>query len=223
MTTDHTADGPHFIYVGDPLCSWCWGFAPVLEQMGERYPFPVRVVVGGLRPGPAAHEVDEDFRRFLVEHWEHVEEASGQPCDPAVLRDGLVYDTEPPCRAVVAVREVNPAETLRWFARLQRAFYAEGVEVTDPTTVPALLEGFDVAPEAFVEAFQAETTRERTWRDFREARELGVTGFPTLFFHDGERVVELIHGFVPWEQLEPPLTAWLTDRGLLPAREARTG
>ncbi len=26
-----------FIYVGDPMCSWCWGFSPALEQMGTRY------------------------------------------------------------------------------------------------------------------------------------------------------------------------------------------
>ena len=22
-----------FLYLGDPMCSWCWGFAPVLERL----------------------------------------------------------------------------------------------------------------------------------------------------------------------------------------------
>lgn len=22
-----------FVYVGDPMCSWCWGFAPALEKL----------------------------------------------------------------------------------------------------------------------------------------------------------------------------------------------
>ena len=39
-----------FIYVGDPMCSWCWGFAPVLERMTEVYEIPIRVVVGGISP-----------------------------------------------------------------------------------------------------------------------------------------------------------------------------
>ena len=43
-----------FVYVGDPMCSWCWGFAPVLERMQEVYDVPLRVVVGGLRPGSEA-------------------------------------------------------------------------------------------------------------------------------------------------------------------------
>ena len=25
-----------FIYAGDPMCSWCWGFAPTLEQLERR-------------------------------------------------------------------------------------------------------------------------------------------------------------------------------------------
>jgi len=44
---------PHLIYFADPMCSWCWGFAPVIAQVRERYgeALPVRLVLGGLRPG----------------------------------------------------------------------------------------------------------------------------------------------------------------------------
>lgn len=37
------------IYIGDPMCSWCWGFSPVLDQIRETYGAmaPVRVIVGG--------------------------------------------------------------------------------------------------------------------------------------------------------------------------------
>ena len=26
-------DGPHLIYFSDPMCSWCYGFSPVIEQV----------------------------------------------------------------------------------------------------------------------------------------------------------------------------------------------
>ena len=39
-------------YFGDPMCSWCWGFRPVLEQVDLEYPELKRVtVMGGLRGG----------------------------------------------------------------------------------------------------------------------------------------------------------------------------
>ncbi|MDH5427723.1 MAG: DsbA family protein, partial [Nitrospirota bacterium] len=28
---------PTLIYVADPMCSWCWGFSPVLEEIRRLY------------------------------------------------------------------------------------------------------------------------------------------------------------------------------------------
>jgi putative protein-disulfide isomerase len=46
-------DGLHFVYFADPMCSWCYGFAPVMRQLRQRYGdvAQVRPVMGGLRPG----------------------------------------------------------------------------------------------------------------------------------------------------------------------------
>ena len=40
------------LYVMDPMCSWCWGFAPVVEALAEQAAaagVPLQIVVGGLR------------------------------------------------------------------------------------------------------------------------------------------------------------------------------
>ena len=45
------------IYVMDPMCSWCWGFAPVasaLIDQASQAGVPTHLVVGGLRSGSAA-------------------------------------------------------------------------------------------------------------------------------------------------------------------------
>lgn len=212
-----------FLYIGDPMCSWCWGFAPVLDQLRDRYRIPLTTIVGGLRPGPDAQVLDVRLKDFLLEHWEHVAEASGQPFDREQL-DARIgtwrYDTEPSCRAVVAMRELAPHETLRWFARLQRAFYAEGVDVTDLGAIPSLLEGFDVAPDRFTEVLHSDENRKATWRDFARSRNFGVAGFPTVLLRNGTEYAMVTRGFVPWEQLEPALTRWLQERLGTPAASA---
>ncbi|MGH3443062.1 MAG: DsbA family protein [Nitriliruptorales bacterium] len=212
MAEDTTTPDLEFLYVGDPMCSWCWGFAPVLERLDSRYDVPIRTITGGLRPGDRAEPLDDRMRRFLAHHWEQVEDASGQPFDHATLgREGWVYDTEPSCRAVVAMREIAPAETLRWFARVQRAFYAEGLDVTDLDTFPDLLDDFDVDPVKYAEVLRTDETLERTHADFALAQRLGVFGFPTLLLRDGDESASVTRGFVPWEHLEPRLTAWFQD------------
>ncbi len=202
-----------FIYVGDPMCSWCWGFTPALEKMRTRYDIPMRVVMGGLRTGAQAQPMDADARRMLADYWRGVEEQTGQPFTTEALeRDGWRYDTEPSCRAVVTLRELAPQDTLRWVARLHRAFYVEGVDVTDLSVFPDLLDGFDVDRDLFARMLTEEATIERTRQDFLEAQRYGVSGFPTVLFRDGEDLGIVTRGFVSWDQLEPGLTRWLEDR-----------
>lgn len=202
-----------FVYVGDPMCSWCWGFAPALEQLKGRYGIPVRTVMGGLRTGPDADPMDEAARTSMGRYWENVADRTGQPFTRASLeRDDWRYDTEPSCRAVVAMRELAPHEALRWVARLHRAFYGEGVDVTDLSVFPDLLDGFDVDRDRYAEVLHDEATLARTREDFAEARRYGVAGFPTLLFRDGEELGVVVRGFTPWEQLETALTPWLEER-----------
>jgi putative protein-disulfide isomerase len=203
-----------FVYVGDPMCSWCWGFAPVLERMQEVYDVPLRVVVGGLRPGPSAQELDDGLERFLAHHWEQVEAASGQPFDRAFLsrRDGWRYDTEVPAIAVVTMRLLNQEQTLSFHSRLQRAFYAEGIDITDRDTYPSLLEGFNVDVDEFVEAFGSDDMKKQAWSDFAEANSLGVAGFPTLLVRDGDEWGVVTRGFAPTEPLLRALSDYLLHR-----------
>ncbi len=138
---------------------------------------------------------------------------TGQPFTQAALdRNDWSYDTEPSCRAVVAMRELAPHEALRWVARLHRAFYVEGVDVTDSSVFPSLLDGFDVDRDRFAGMLTEETTIERTRQDFAEAQRYGVSGFPTVLFRDGDELGVVTRGFVPWDQLEPGLTRWLEDQ-----------
>jgi putative protein-disulfide isomerase len=203
-----------FVYVADPMCSWCWGFAPVVERMQDVYEVPIRLVVGGLRPGGAATELDDGLAGVLAHHWHQVEERSGQPFDHGFLdrRDGWRYDTELPAVAVVAMRELDPGAELAFHTRLQRAFYAEGVDITDPDVYPGLLGEFGVDSALFLARLGNDATRQTAYRDFADARSLGVAGFPTLLIREGLEYGIVTRGFAPGDRLLPALSDWLLER-----------
>lgn len=203
-----------FIYVGDPMCSWCWGFAPVLDRMEQVYDIPIRFVAGGLRPGPNAEVIDDGMEEMLAHHWHQVAEASGQPFDHTFLkrRDGWKYDTEVPSIATVTMRSLDEKQVLAFHARLQRAFYAEGIDVTDRSVYPDLLEGFSVDHGEFMRRFNSEEMKTATWNDFSEARSMGASGFPTLLVKDGDELGVLTRGFLPADTLLPALSDWLLGR-----------
>lgn len=196
------------------MCSWCWGFAPVLKRMQEVYEVPLRVVVGGLRPGPEAEVLDDRLAQTLAHHWAQVEQASGQPFDRSFLerRDGWRYDTEVPAIAVVTMREFNEAQTLDFHTRLQRAFYAKGLDITDPAVYPDLITEFEIDADKFVELLSSPEMKNRAWADFAESRSMGVAGFPTLLVREGQDWGIITRGYMPADRMLSALSNWLLDR-----------
>src|SRR4051812_50036772 len=79
VTVEPPMAGPHLIYFVDPMCSWCWGFAPVIEAIRQRFgdALPIRLIVGGLRPG-TTKPLDEAGKRTSHETWEPAHQATGQ-------------------------------------------------------------------------------------------------------------------------------------------------
>jgi putative protein-disulfide isomerase len=206
-------DPTAFVYVGDVMCSWCWGFSVTVRALRERFAIPIELVNGGIRPGPSAERLDEHLRATLAHHWRQVAAASGQPFATEFLdrADGWLYDSELPAMAVVTVRRSRPELTLEVFERLQRGFYAEGIDVTDPNTYRSTLAGFDMDLDAFEAEFTTEEARWAAWEDFEAARGLGVAGFPTLFlrWNGGLRLVT--RGFAPPGRLVPAVESFLRN------------
>jgi putative protein-disulfide isomerase len=201
------------IYFSDPMCSWCYGFAPVIAAIRAEFgqALPIQLVMGGLRPG-TTEPMTEKSRTGVLEHWTHVTEASGQPFDPSILADGFVYDTDPAARAVVLMRGFDPTLVLDFLERIHRAFYAEARDVTQPSVLGALAAEFGLDPEPFAEAVaNNEELKMAAWRDYAVAQRAGVTGFPTLVGgpDDEGHYGVVTRGFAPAAEVLGVLRQWL--------------
>jgi len=208
-------DGPHLILFADPMCSWCYGFSPVVDDIRHAYgdALPIRVVMGGLRPGTETPMTIE-AKREVVGHWKHVHEASGLPFDGAVLeREGFVYDTDPAARAVVVVRREGEDVAARYLSAAQRAFYAENRDVTSGEVLGDLAADLGLDKAAFLEAWGSEEAKAETWRDYALSQRAGVTGFPTLVGGPNDQGVfgVVTRGYAPSEQVLGVLRDWISS------------
>ena len=197
-------------YFADPMCSWCWGFAPVVSQIMETYRdrLQLALMMGGLRPG-TTQSMSAPMRSEIVHHWEDVHRLSGQPFKfDGALPEGFVYDTEPACRAVVTLLDLKGEVAFAFFKSIQSAFYTEGKDVTKSEILAELAEVRGVAKDTFLERFESAEIRQRTREHFRQTAEIGIRGFPTVILQNGERFELLTHGYRPFEELKPLLEAW---------------
>ncbi|HVL51600.1 MAG TPA: DsbA family protein [Actinomycetota bacterium] len=207
------------IYVGDPMCSWCWGFAPELDELCRRFPtVGLRVVTGGLRPGPDAQPMSDRLAGFLESEWSQIEQHTGQPFDHGLLaRRDWIYDTEPACRAVAIMRSID--EPLAWplFKRIQRAFYAEGILPLDRQVLAGLVDQVGGDASAFAEAFDSERFAQAAWADFAQAREWGVASLPTVIARVGDQGYLLTIGYTTAEVMAGRLPAEIAGPAEPPA------
>lgn len=206
-------DQKQLIYYADPMCSWCWGFSPVITALAARFAgdAPIQLIMGGLRPGTTKVMADKD-KAYIRSHWEHVQERTGQSFNFDFFeRTDFVYDTEPACRAVATARSFGPAHGLSMLARVHRAFYMEGQDTTDRETLIGLAAADGIDPQVFAEQFDSKDAKRVTQLDFQFAQETGVSGFPTLLAGTDRKGFGLVtSGYQPLEALEGPIAQWLS-------------
>jgi putative protein-disulfide isomerase len=194
------------IYVADPMCSWCYGFGPELSGMFDAMPgLGLEIVVGGLR-AYNTQPMDDRLKATLRSHWQHVEEASGLAfSDAAITRAGFVYDTEPACRSVVTARllapDLPPRAQLDVFHAIQRAFYAEGIDIThgsalaDVTSAALTEQGVSIDAASFHAEWSDEAAIDATRNDFARTRRWGISGFPAVLLDSGNALSLVISGY----------------------------
>ncbi len=202
----------HFLYIADPMCSWCWGFSPVIEKISDEFGdrAPVRVMVGGLRPGTTEPMRDKD-KEYISSHWTHVHEASGQPFDFDFFeQDGFVYDTEPACRAVVTARSLDDSKSLGYLGKVHRAFYADNRDTTDAGVLANIADESGYPRGEFELTLASPESREETLADFHFAQQSGITGFPTLLAIEDGKPLMVTAGYQKWENLAEPLAGWVS-------------
>lgn len=209
--TQTQADQPHLLYVADPMCSWCYGFSPVIGGIAAHFEgrLRMRLMMGGLRAGNTRAMRPED-KAYIRDAWTRVGAASGQPFDFAFFdREGFVYDTEPACRAVVTMRRLAPQQALGFMSAVSRAFYANNRDVTQAEELAALAGAHGMDRAVFETELLSPDARNETFRDFLTAQQMGVQSFPALLAGAAGGYAVVTNGYRPLNGLIEEIEGWL--------------
>lgn len=184
------------------MCSWCYGFSPEISKVKEelKNECDFQLVMGGLRPYNT--ETMADLGDFLKGHWEHVAERSPVEFNYELLNDkSFVYDTEPPARAVVVVRNMKPSVEFDFFKEVQTAFYAGNKNTNDIQSYLDILSQFDLDKKTFIALYESEKMKDATRADFKLAQSLGVKGFPGTVLKYQGNYYRTSNGYLEAEEL----------------------
>ncbi|GGV57423.1 DsbA family protein [Streptomyces massasporeus] len=185
-------------YAFDAYCGWSHGFSPTLREVVSPHPdLSVEVISGGLFTGS---------RRVPIRAFGYVQGANaqiaeltgarfGEGYDRLIADGSFVMDSEAAARGVAALRRAAAPDRMAELAgALQRAFYVDGLSLSEAATYRKVAEEAGLDTDAVVSTLESPEAHDSAADDFQRCAELGVTGFPTLLAVDGEHVAVLARG-----------------------------
>ncbi len=198
-------EGEEIIYIGDPMCSWCWGISPelnALQRYGAEQGVPFALVMGGLRQG-AGQQWDDEFKGFLRHHWEEVSQRSGQPFGYELFdKDSFDYDTEPACRGLVTARTIAPEKALSFYELTQHYFYVQSKDPKEVGFYEPICAQLSIDYDVFSQMFDSDEMKQQTAEDFSQSRQWGVRAFPSVVYRKDDRLYLIAQGYARYDELK---------------------
>ncbi len=169
-------------YVVDPMCSWCWGFAPVWRDFVSEIPESATVVdlMGGLAPDNEA-PMDSAMRQYVQDAWGAVKARTGaefnfefwDKCEPK-------RSTYSACRAVIAAGEQASGARRTMYDAIQRAYFFGARNPSDAEVLECIAAEIGLDREKFGEDLRSGHVERILQLELESVAKLGVSGFPTV-------------------------------------------
>jgi putative protein-disulfide isomerase len=215
--SDESAVSPigTLLYFGDPMCSWCWGFKPTLEQVEKEYPELRRVtVMGGLRQGEPL-PMGDDLIALIRQAWQRIEVATGQPFDHQFWEHHRpLATTVPACRAVVTARLLDPGREWPFMVGMFAAYFTRQMDPSRRETHLAIAgeTGFD--REEFSAVLDSDRAEETLRKDLSLTESMGIRGFPSLVLNLREKFFLISPGCQPIDVLRKSINTVYEAQGI---------
>ena len=178
-------------YTHDPMCSWCWAFRLVWDEVQRRLPASVgvRYLLGGLAPD-SSESMSAGTRQEIQDYWKSIQQrVPGTRFNFDFWRICIPRrSTYPACRAVIAAKNQNPAIEDAMVLSIQEAYYLHARNPSDEDVLIKLAIHLGLDAGQFQKDLNAAETQSQLMDEILFGRRLGVRGFPSLILQSGENL-----------------------------------
>lgn len=201
------------VYFTDPICSSCWGIEPQLRKLKLEYGdyFEIDYHMGGLLPSWDVYSSGGiNGPSDVASHWEEAGDYYEMPIDGDVWFEDPFDSSYPPSIAVKAAELQGKEKGITFMRRLREMLFLEKKNITKWEYMQ------QAAREVGLDTFQFKADYEGKanglfQEDLNLGKQLGVRGFPTLFFTDADNNQALVYGFRPYEAYEETINKFVPD------------
>ncbi|WP_274474675.1 ClpXP adapter SpxH family protein [Mangrovimonas aestuarii] len=194
------------IYYTDPICSSCWVIEPQLRKLKLEYGDNIEIEyrMGGLLPNWNYNSGGISKPSDVAHHWDEVSVYYDMPIEGDVWLEDPLSSSYPPSIAFKAAQIQDNARAILFLREIREMVFLQKKNITkwEHLELAAKKVGLDVVN--FKQDYNGKA-KELFEEDLRLGRELGVRGFPTMFFTDTTGHKEIVYGSKPYNTFEGTL------------------
>lgn len=193
------------IYVYDPLCGWCYGFSPVMKKFYKKFrnKLDFEVISGGMVVGERIGPIGK-VAPYIKDAYKVVEERTGVTFGRQFLKaldeGSMIFSSIPPSRALTAFKVFRPNDAILMAHELQKSIYYDGKAPGDGKIYSELAKKFELPVESYEEALWSDNIASKTEQEFVTSGKLGVSGFPTVFIGNKEKLYPISRGYIDYDE-----------------------
>lgn len=194
------------IYYTDPICSSCWGIEPQLRKLKSEYGNSIEIEyrMGGLLPDWNYNSGGISKPSDVAHHWDEVSLHYDMPIDGNVWLEDPLSSSYPPSIAFKAAQIQDNQKAILFLREIREMVFLEKKNITKWEHLE--LAGKNVGLNIVKLKIDYEgKAKELFEEDLKLGRELGVRGFPTMFFTDAKGNKETVYGSKPYSTFENAL------------------
>lgn len=194
------------VYVYDPLCGWCYGFGPVVEELEKNYGdrVSIEIIPGGMVMGNRIRPVGEmaDYILGAIPRLEKMTGVKmGEPYK-ALLREGTyVTSSLKPSIALQVYKSFKTDGAISYAHDVQEAFFLEAKDLNNEELYADISTNYGLNRDDFLSRMKSPDFEIQTKKEFQRVSEMGVNGFPAMLMEKDDSLYMLNSGFVEYKKL----------------------
>lgn len=191
------------IYYTDPICSSCWGIEPQLRKLKLEYGdyFEIDYRMGGLLPDWSYNSSGISKPSDVAHHWDEASLYYQMPIDGDVWLEDPLDSSYPSCIAMKAAQMQDKQKAVIFMRILREKLYLDKKNIAKWENIAEAAKESQLDIEKLKTDFEGKA-QQLFQDDLNYARTLGVRGFPTLFFSNGNENLLTIYGSKPYTLYE---------------------
>lgn len=183
------------LYYTDPICSSCWGIEPQLRKLKLEYGsyIDIEYRMGGLLADWSYNSGGISKASDVAHHWDEVSLHYDMPIDGDVWLEDPLDSSYPPSIAFKAAQMQDTQLAISFLREIREMVFLQKKNIGKWENLEAAAEKVGLDLRKFKIDFEGKA-KALFEVDLVLGRQLGVRGFPSLYFLDGQGNTEFVYG-----------------------------